>query len=67
MLASTLFIRSWEQGEKLYIAMDSRCYDGKLTVFDTKRPIRAPEAVLASVYAILAIALSHFTGDVGVI
>ena len=67
MLASTLFIRSWEQGEKLYIAMDSRCYDGKLTVFEAKRPIRAPEAVLASVYAILAIALLHFTGDAGVI
>ena len=67
MLASTLFIRSWEQGEKLYIAMDSRCYDGKLTVFEAKRPIRAPEAVLASVYAILAIVLLYVTGDAGVI
>ena len=67
MLASTLFIRSWGQGEKLYIAMDSRCYDGKLAVFDTKRPIRASEAVLASAYAILAIVLSHFTGDAWVI
>lgn len=57
MLASTLFIRSLEQGEKLYIAMDSRCYDGKLPLLKTKRPIGVPEAVLASVYAIVAIAL----------
>ncbi len=57
MLASTLFIRSWEQGEKLYLAMNSRCYDGKLTLFETKRPIRAAEAVLASVYAIAALSL----------
>ncbi len=57
MLASTLFIRSYEQGEKLYIAMNSRCYDGKLTLLDTKRPIRVSEAVLTSVYAIITIAL----------
>lgn len=57
MLASTLFIRSYEQGEKLYLAMNSRCYDGKLTLFETKRPIRATEAVLASLYAIAALSL----------
>jgi len=57
MLASTLFIRSYEQGEKLYLAMNSRCYDGKLTLFETKRPIRATEAVLASIYAIAALSL----------
>ena len=67
MLASTLFIRSWEQGEKLYIAMDSRCYDGKFTVFESRRPIRTPEAVLASVYVILAIVLLRFTGNIGII
>jgi cobalt/nickel transport system permease protein len=30
MLSSVLFLRAWEQGERLIIAMDARCYDGKL-------------------------------------
>jgi cobalt/nickel transport system permease protein len=29
MLASTLFIRSIHQGDKLFVAMNSRCYDGE--------------------------------------
>jgi len=67
MLASTLFIRSWEQGEKLYISMSSRCYDGKLTVFEARRPIRMPEAILAGVYVISTIAISYFTKNVSII
>ncbi len=29
MLASTLFLRTIHQGEKLFVAMNSRCYDGE--------------------------------------
>jgi cobalt/nickel transport system permease protein len=29
MLASTLFLRTINQGEKLFVAMNSRCYDGE--------------------------------------
>ena len=29
MLSSVLFLRAWEQGERLIVAMDARCYDGK--------------------------------------
>jgi len=29
MLASTLFLRTIYQGEKLFVAMNSRCYDGE--------------------------------------
>ena len=61
MLASTLFIRSWEQGEKLYLSMSSRCYDGKLSMFEAKRPIRMPDVVLTSVYVISIIAVSYLT------
>lgn len=28
MLASMLFIRTWEKGEAIFVSMDSRCYDG---------------------------------------
>ena len=61
MLASTLFIRSWEQGEKLYLSMSSRCYDGKLVMFEAKRPIRMPDVVLTSVYVISVIGISYLT------
>jgi cobalt/nickel transport system permease protein len=35
MLASNLFIRTWLQGEQVYIAMESRCYDGSIKTFKT--------------------------------
>ena len=28
MLASMLFIRTWDRGEAIFLSMDSRCYDG---------------------------------------
>jgi cobalt/nickel transport system permease protein len=34
MLCGVLFLRSWEQGERLAVAMDSRCYDGKLDLME---------------------------------
>ncbi len=57
MLAGTLFIRSWEQGEKLYLAMNSRCYDGKLVMFCPKNPISIPELLITSLYLVSIIAL----------
>ncbi|HUS75798.1 MAG TPA: cobalt ECF transporter T component CbiQ [Methanothrix sp.] len=49
MLSSVLFLRSWEQGERLIVAMDSRCYDGKLDFME--------QAGRAKPMAILAVAL----------
>ena len=34
MLSSVLFLRSWEQGERLMVTMDARCYDGKLDLME---------------------------------
>ena len=67
MLASTLFIRSWEQGEKLYTSMSSRCYNGKLTMFEARRNIRMAEAAIVSVYIISTIAISCFTKNISII
>jgi len=39
MLAGVLFLRAWEQGERLMVAMDSRCYIGRLDVFEKRTPI----------------------------
>lgn len=61
MLGTNLFIRSWEQGEKLYLSMNSRCYDGKLIVFDEKRPVKLAEIALTSAYFALIVTVFYFT------
>ena len=40
MLGAMLFIRAWKEAEDLIIAMDSRCYDGKL---ELPGPAESPE------------------------
>ena len=37
MLGAMVFVRAWQQGEELVIAMDARCYDGKLELTDESR------------------------------
>ncbi|ABE52592.1 cobalt ECF transporter T component CbiQ [Methanococcoides burtonii] len=61
MLSTTLFIRSWEQGEKIFISMSARCYDGKLIFFEEKRPIRANELVLTCTYFAVVLVLWYLT------
>lgn len=41
MLASNLFIRTWVKGEKAYIAMESRCYDGSMKTIKSHENIRS--------------------------
>jgi cobalt/nickel transport system permease protein len=67
MLWSTLFIRSWEQGDKLFLAMNSRCYDGKMTLFEVHRPVGAPELLLTSAYFFLTLALLYLTKNVSIV
>jgi cobalt/nickel transport system permease protein len=53
MLGAMLFIRAWQQGEELVIAMDSRCYDGKLELSGTAR--KTGSRVVAAVFLYLGI------------
>ncbi|AKB34930.1 Transmembrane component CbiQ of energizing module of cobalt ECF transporter [Methanosarcina siciliae C2J] len=64
MLSSTLFIRAWEQGEKLFVSMNSRCYSGKLTLFEARRPVKAPELVLTAAYFISVLTLLYLTKNI---
>jgi len=59
MLSSALFLRSWEQGERLMVAMDARCYDGKLDLAEQagKTDTRAVFAVAAYLAAVAALAI----------
>jgi cobalt/nickel transport system permease protein len=64
MLSSVLFLRSWEQGERLIVAMDSRCYDGKLDLME-QTDGAAPRAILAVViYLTAAAAIAVLTRGV---
>ncbi len=67
MLTCTLFIRSLEQGDKLFLAMNSRCYNGKMTVFEVQKPIKTIELLLTSVYFISTISLFYFTKNISII
>jgi cobalt/nickel transport system permease protein len=59
MLSSVLFLRSWEQGERLIVAMDARCYDGKLDLMEQsgKAEPKAIFVVMGYMAAVAAIAV----------
>jgi cobalt/nickel transport system permease protein len=64
MLCSVLFLHSWEQGERLIVAMDSRCYDGKLDLMEQTEGAK-PGAVLAvAAYLATATAIAVLTRGV---
>lgn len=67
MLGSTLFIRTWEQGDKLFLAMNSRCYDGKMTLFEVHRPVKATELVLTFAYFLSTLILFYFTKNISIV
>lgn len=67
MLTSSLFTRSWEQGEKLYVSMNSRCYDGKLILLEEKRPIKNLEVMVTFTYFIVVLATFEFTKHITLI
>lgn len=41
MLGSNLFIRTWFKGEKSYLAMQSRCYDGSIKTLKEPEELRS--------------------------
>ncbi|MHC1576345.1 MAG: CbiQ family ECF transporter T component, partial [Methanosarcinaceae archaeon] len=61
MLCTTLFLRSWEQGEKIFVSMSSRCYDGKLVIFEERRPIRINEMILTCLYIVVVTSVWYTT------
>jgi len=60
MLAGALFIRTWESGEALVLAMDARCYDGKLGIPGETRPVSLSALATALLYigAVFGVSLS---------
>jgi len=59
LLSSVLFLRSWEQGERLIVAMDARCYDGKLDIMaqSVKAEPKAIFAVMGYMFVVATISV----------
>ncbi|HSD58641.1 MAG TPA: CbiQ family ECF transporter T component, partial [Methanotrichaceae archaeon] len=63
MLTSVLFLRAWEQGERLMVAMDSRCYNGHLDVMEKDLPTPWKGLIVTSCYLLVAVAIAFLTQD----
>jgi cobalt/nickel transport system permease protein len=64
ILSGILFLRAWEQGERLIVAMDARCYDGKLSLMEyvDKAEPMATFAVIG--YMIVAAVIAFLTKNI---
>jgi len=61
MLIGSLFIQTIEQGDRLYLSMNSRCYDGKLSYYESSYKIKAQDVLLSGVFIVLTIFIYIYT------
>jgi cobalt/nickel transport system permease protein len=52
MLAGSVFLRAWQSADELVVAMDARCYDGRLELETDRPPFRARHAAGALAVAV---------------
>jgi len=62
MLAGALFIRTWESGEALVLAMDARCYDGRLGIPSDSRSVSTLALATTLLYLSTVFGVSIITG-----
>ncbi|WNY28354.1 Cobalt transport protein CbiQ [Methanimicrococcus stummii] len=63
LLVGSLFVQTLEQGDRLYLSMNSRCYDGKLPYYDVKYKIMFSDALLSILFvASIAIVFVYTRG-----
>jgi cobalt/nickel transport system permease protein len=67
MLSSVLFLRAWEQGERLIIAMDARCYDGRLNTMEGHIPIELQSISIVIGYLFMVTVIAILTRDIRMI
>lgn len=65
MLAGALFINSWESGERLIGAMDSRCYNGKFAMLGQQGVFFGPALLLSAIYLAVFLGVMFAAGDTG--
>lgn len=67
MLISNLFIRTWVQGEQVYIAMESRCYDGSIKTFKNPNNLETKNVFLLLSFESLLLLGVFFTSGLKLI
>ncbi|MGC9516964.1 MAG: cobalt ECF transporter T component CbiQ [Methanomicrobiales archaeon] len=61
LLISNLFIRSWTRGDVIYLAMQSRCYDGSIKIFNSNNQINIKPLLLIITFESLLLFGVYFT------
>jgi len=61
LLVGSLFVQTIEQGDRLLLSMNSRCYDGKLPYYEASYKIKAPDILLSAAFVILTAAVYVYT------
>lgn len=62
-LCSVLLVRAFQKSNRLYDAMESRCYDGKIQVLTEECPVKKNEVAWIVVFELLLIVIWLFWGD----
>jgi len=61
MLAGALFLRTWESGENLILAMDARCYDGRFALLEDTPTLSVKSLILVISYLVLVLVIACLT------
>lgn len=64
-LITTLFINSYKRSQDMYIAMESRCYDGEINLIENSYKFSLINIALIIVVEIILIAISLFKNNLG--
>lgn len=62
MLGAMLFLRSWERGEELMVAMDARCYDGKFSMLEGGQTLTARGTTAVAIYLVFCTVITVIPG-----
>ncbi|MDP3623477.1 MAG: CbiQ family ECF transporter T component, partial [Methanobacteriaceae archaeon] len=63
MLASNLFIRSWIKGERVYVSMESRGYNGSLYINNYQNSIGIKNLTILVLFESLLILGVYLSGN----
>ncbi|MDV0445516.1 Cobalt transport protein CbiQ [Methanimicrococcus sp. At1] len=61
LLVGSLFVQTIEQGDRLYLSMNSRCYDGKLPYYNAEYKIMFADVLTALVFIVSVAAVYIYT------
>ncbi|WOF15837.1 cobalt ECF transporter T component CbiQ [Methanoplanus sp. FWC-SCC4] len=64
MMAGSLFINSWNKGENLINAMETRCYDGKFAMLEETPDFSISNLLLVIIFLTAVFTISYLTSEI---